>query len=779
MFSRSLAIKNPLNKTDSGKRGSSIWEEELRPFFTENLNKIPAEIIKNIGIKLQAIGADINDKGLKEKHKNFIQKFTRENVHLLLFLTLKLAVDTCILKMSRDKKAIYQDVVEKIGKEFFKHAKIYDKTNFLTKLTTTIVKKSPAKKSSLNFIQLDFIHIAAYFLKCVAENQNVIRITERTRFNDFYHIELNLSDNLSKYYDPQKNLGRLFNPTKLPMICPPDDWTNNLDGGGYIFQKSNTLINVKSKRHADQILEALKHTSNEKIFLSAANTLQRTAWKINKTILKVLDHFYNSQESIGPDLSKQILFKQTFKLAHDFKDKTYYLPWYLDFRGRMYPSVIPISPQSHDEGRALLLFASPQAINKNNEENALINLAIYGFNKYKPDSGKTSKQGMISWVENNESKIFKAAENPIKNPDFWSNASDKYTFLAFCLEWHNIKKSLPQNRLTSLPVYVDGTCNGFQHYAALLCDEKAAPLVNLIDTDVPGDFYQSIVEKLHIAVTARDNIDTTTKSIILDHVNRNFIKKSIISAGYGAGEKRRTHVTALKLSEALLAKFGPDAPQELLDFHKTESTLKALPFQNEAQTIEKLINSAIKELSPSFLKIRNWLRKTNKAICDKGQCIGWENPAGLFVQNYYYNYPHHEVRIFIGKKSHKLCFADFEAVNGITISPDRLQSSISPNFIHSMDSAHAAFIIKQFAEKFSREQPCSIASVHDSFATHATHVDTLQTIIRETFYDIYKINQLDIFKNQIEQRYSITVPPLPKQGTLDIGAVLKSKYFFY
>lgn len=777
LFSESLAAKNPLNKTDTGKRGSSIWEEELRPFFTENLNKIPAEIIKNIGTKFQAIGANISDNALKKKYKTFIQKFLRENVRLLLFLALKSAMDTCIIKMSRGKEASYQEVVDKVGKEYFKHANIYDKNNFLPTTAATIIKNTPKKNTGSDFIKSDFIHIAAYFLDRITENQTVIQRVKGKYPYDLYHFEL--SNNISEYYDPQKNLGRLFKPTKLPMICPPIDWTNKLNGGGYLLKQSSILINVKSKNHINQTLAALKHVTKEKIFLTAVNILQKTAWKVNESILNVLDHFYRSNESIGTDLSKQLLYKQTFKLAHDFKDEIYYIPWYLDFRGRMYPSVIPISPQSHDEGRALLLFATPQIVNRDNDEQALTNLAIYGFNKYKPNTAKVSKQGMISWVENNEIEILKAANDPIKNYEFWRTASDKYTFLAFCFEWNNIKNSLPQNRLTSLPVYVDGTCNGFQHYAALLCDEKAAPLVNLIDTDVPGDFYQSIVEKLHLAATAQGDINPTTKSLILNYVDRNFIKKSIISAGYGAGEKRRTHVTAHKLSEVLLSKFGPEAPQELLDFHKKESTLKILPFHDEAQAIETLINSAIKELSPSFLKIRNWLRKANKSICDNGQCIGWENPAGLFVQNYYYNYPHHEVRIFIGNKSHKLCFADFEAVEGITISPDKLQSSIAPNFIHSMDSAHAAFIITKFAEQFSCESSHSIASVHDSFATHATHVNALQKIIRETFYEIYRKNQLEILKNQIEKRYSIIAPPLPKKGTLAIGDVLKSKYFFY
>ena len=776
LFSESLAEKNPLNKTNSGKRGSSIWEEELRPFFTENLNNIPSGILSDIGKKFQTLGKDIGDAKLKDTCKKFIQEFIRRNVRLLFFLALKTALDTCINKLSKNKDAIYQDVVDKIGKDFFKHASIYDKNKILIKAASAQrAKEFTSDSTNYNFLKLDFIHIAGYFLDCVLMNQKVIQKSERKSARDLYCVVL--SDNIAEYYDPKKISCRLFNPTKLPMICLPNNWRETLNNGGYLTQKNNTLINVKSKKHFDQILEALKDSSSEKVFLKAVNILQKTPWRVNKSILAVLDHFYSTKESMGKDLSKQILYKQTFKLARDFKDETYYIPWYLDFRGRMYPSVIPISPQSHDEGRALLLFAFPQTINRDNEEHALTNLAVYGFNKYKPNIGKVSIQKMVSWIESNESEIFKTAEDPIINHEFWRNASDKYTFLAFCFEWHKIKNASSQNRSTSLPVYVDGTCNGFQHYSALLRDEKAASLVNLIDTDVPGDFYQAIVEKLHLSANSQG--DAATKYLILNHVDRNFIKKSIISAGYGAGEKRRTQVTAHKLSEILLSEFGQEVPQKILDYHKKESALKTLPFQDEAQTIEKLINDAIRELSPSFLKIRNWLRKANNAICEKGDCIGWENPAGLFVQNYYYEYPRHEIRIFIGKKPHKLLFKDFGAVEGIAILPDKLQSSISPNFIHSMDSAHAAFIITKFAEKFSCESPCSIASVHDSFATHATHVDVLQRIIRETFCDIYKQDQLEIFKNQIEKRYSIATPPLPQKGSLDIHEVLKSKYFFY
>ena len=120
-----------------------------------------------------------------------------------------------------------------------------------------------------------------------------------------------------------------------------------------------------------------------------------------------------------------------------------------------------------------------------------------------------------------------------------------------------------------------------------------------------------------------------------------------------------------------------------------------------------------------------------------------------------------------------------ESTKNISIDKNQIQSSMAPNFIHSLDASHAAFIITNFFQTKSEQESNSIASIHDSFATHATHIDELHKIIRQTFFNIYSENQLLKFKNQIEERYSVVVPEVPPLGKLDISSVLNSKYLFY
>jgi DNA-directed RNA polymerase len=50
--------------------------------------------------------------------------------------------------------------------------------------------------------------------------------------------------------------------------------------------------------------------------------------------------------------------------------------------------------------------------------------------------------------------------------------------------------------VSGLPVAQDGSCNGLQHFSALLRDEIGGKAVNLIPGDVPEDVYQRIADKV-------------------------------------------------------------------------------------------------------------------------------------------------------------------------------------------------------------------------------------------------------------------------------------------
>ena len=353
-------------------------------------------------------------------------------------MTTKKTLDIYFARTRKEKKTKYIFTATAIGQEFLNYAIFYDKTKILANASTNIEQmKTPEGNNSVDPIQRDFLHIASYFLDVVIENQDVIKIEKSELDKNTYLITL--TPKFFEYYDPKINFEHLFRPTKLPMICLPNEWDTTLHGGGYLSYPKTNLISVKSKNHLASIKNNIKTSAKKPIFLSAVNTLQQTRWKINTKILETLNHFYKCPEDFGTDLSKKYLLQQMFTIANDLKNEKFYIPWYLDFRGRMYTSTTSLSPQSHDEGRSLLLFATSQPITKSNEEQALKNLAIYGFNKYKPTSEKHSIQEMFSWIENNEYQISKAASDPIKNCDFWQQASDKYSFLAFCFEWNKIK----------------------------------------------------------------------------------------------------------------------------------------------------------------------------------------------------------------------------------------------------------------------------------------------------------------------------------------------------
>ena len=69
---------------------------------------------------------------------------------------------------------------------------------------------------------------------------------------------------------------------------------------------------------------------------------------------------------------------------------------------------------------------------------------------------------------------------------WWQRAEDPWQTLAACMElrdalaWHDVA-AFPSR----LPVQVDGSCNGLQHYAALGRDAQGGTAVNLCPAPRP------------------------------------------------------------------------------------------------------------------------------------------------------------------------------------------------------------------------------------------------------------------------------------------------------
>ena len=65
-------------------------------------------------------------------------------------------------------------------------------------------------------------------------------------------------------------------------------------------------------------------------------------------------------------------------MAREFKDEQFYFPWFLDQRGRLYPTVTALSPQGADYGKALLKSANGAPLTEDTRRDLLISIATAG-----------------------------------------------------------------------------------------------------------------------------------------------------------------------------------------------------------------------------------------------------------------------------------------------------------------------------------------------------------------------------------------------------------------
>jgi DNA-directed RNA polymerase len=95
-------------------------------------------------------------------------------------------------------------------------------------------------------------------------------------------------------------------------------------------------------------------------------------------------------------------------------------------------------------------------------------------------------------------------------------------------------------------------------------------------------------------------------------------------------------------------------------------------------------------------------------------------------------------------------------------------SSISPNFVHSLDSAHLCKTINTFDGR--------IVPIHDSFATHPSDVPAMHDVLRSTFVDMYSTDVAALLLELLEPAKEL--PVRPKDGDLDLIKVLESPFMF-
>ena len=616
--------------------------------------------------------------------------------------------------------------------------------------------------------------------------------------------ELHMTSAASEWIERQHERCELLDPIPMPMVVEPMPWTTPFDGGYLTPPIGNALVNSKSR----QYLEELANVDMPLVY-KAINAIQCTAWQINRDVLQVMDRLWTEGGRLGnipprhdlplPALPRDIdtneLAKQEWKyaaklvhvenarlkskrgvmaqklwVARKLADQdAIYFPHHLDFRGRIYPT--PSGgphPQDSDSGKALLRFSVGKALGTSGVRWLAIHLAnVFGIDK-------VSFKDRINWVKANTEAILDSADNPLDGQRYWTTADKPWMALAACIEWKGYSEHGP-DFISHLPIAVDGSNSGLQHFTALLRDTDAAPHVNLQNGDEPRDLYKVIAERAQ-AIVDHSN-DPKLAPWRDQKIDRKITKRPCMTFAYSARAQTMTGqiLEELERRDEEAASVGNAPHLNGADNFKASATLSKL--------IYKLIGQEV----PAAKAAMKWLQSAVKEVNKVDLPLWWTSPAGFPVIQYYPKDAVKRVEVtFRGERLqlglsefHLASIEDMDDLLSAKRSFDsrRVSKSVSANFIHSLDAAHLMMV----AERAQREGIVDLAVIHDSFGAHAADMDHLIAIIRKTFVELYGADPLARFDEEIRAFLgdkADAVPTRPRHGSLDLNDILASDYMF-
>jgi DNA-directed RNA polymerase len=607
----------------------------------------------------------------------------------------------------------------------------------------------------------------------------------------------------------------LLKPVTLPMVVPPVQWAPG-ERGGYRFALRNrhSLVRGASKAHSETI-----NGTHMPLVYQAVNAIQNTAWRVNTDVLKVLLDIKEQggglagvplQDLIEPpakpfniggeDREAEIARVTWKRAAHKVREqnklrardaiefsrrmdviaavkdeRAIFFPHTLDFRGRVYPVSPTFSPQGEDMSKGLLTFATGKPIGPEGGKW----LAIHGANCLGEwNDQKVSKmtlderQGLILSLSHD---IWYAASKPLEFT-WWTKAEEPVQFLAFCIEYAAwLNEGVSESFISTLPVASDGTCNGLQHFSALLRDEIGGDAVNLVPRDRPNDIYERIAE--HVTDQLEEQAGTNGMAVqwlASKLVKRKLTKRPTMTFGYGS----KKFGFQAQLCEYVQGLGGSSEESKVL-YEQVKAQFMTETDEPEARIVQacgymsECIWTALQETVVAASLGMAWLQSCARAIVRAGKGVTWTVPGtGFPVKQEYWVMNVQQIETMIAGKVVRP--AVYHETDGI--ETHKQVNAVAPNVVHSLDAA-ALMLTVSYAMNDGVE---SFAAIHDSYGCLAGDMEVLSRATRQGFVTLYTLHDVigGLAAEFKAQAGEAGVPEAPPKGKLDIAGVLASPYFF-
>ena len=285
---------------------------------------------------------------------------------------------------------------------------------------------------------------------------------------------------------------------------------------------------------------------------------------------------------------------------------------------------------------------------------------------------------------------------------------------------------------------------------------EGAKQVNLEPADKPQDVYTGVAELVKAQVKEDAGKGHAIAKLVDGHITRKVVKQSVMTNVYGV-----TFIGARLQIEKQLED-DPAIPHDRVGACSSY--------------IAKLVFHSIAEFFTGATKIQTWLAKSagmiarsvspaqyqdladhssgklreskSRHVRRRGKVefmtsVVWTTPLKMVVVQPYRT----EHNCVVQTNLQKVYISDPSAMD--QVDTRKQVTAFPPNFIHSLDATHMLMSATK-----CYDQGLAFASVHDSFWTHPSDVDKLNSTLREAFILLHAANLMEKLKEEFETRYS-------------------------
>lgn len=631
-------------------------------------------------------------------------------------------------------------------------------------------------------------------------------------------------------------------PVFLPMLEPPLPWGPDGVAGGYRYALAGALDLIRGE-HADA------GEVSPPVY-AALNSIQETAWAFNRRVLAVMDQaratltrdfagipaHQPTEQPRRPADTADAAAMRTWKLAmrdwhtQDGERKSkcfhhynalsvvdaldgalpegqvcerFWFPHSLDFRGRVYPATNYLTPQGTDVSKGLLCFADGKPLG----ETGRTWLALHGARclDVSPEGVKVGTMTLterVALVERLTPRIVQTAADPWADL-WWAEADEPWQFLAFCFEWADAHQYSEAHGgdvtgfVSRLPVGMDGSCNGLQHFAALMRDPVLARAVNVLPSARPEDIYQrstdALLDLLQAEAGSAESFtvgrreyrrgDLALRWLQSGMVGRSLCKGPVMTFGYGSKEYGHAEQVKeyMKSSDRYASAEHYATVKALFRVQEDGTSL----LEDACLYLAKRLWRALDADVAAAERGMRWMQAWAALFAKQHRDLQWTVPVtGFPVRQRYRTRQWRQVTTHIAGGA---VWRSGEQQSTDTLDVRRQVNACAPNIIHSFDAACLMLTVNAAAA----EGLTAFGAVHDSYSTHAGDADMLAAVLREQFVRFY--TEGDVLAHlercwtaatlkstpECEAGSAPELPALPEVGDLDVAAsVPKSLYFF-